>query len=43
MSILLLIVSVLSGILAGDYNAKTLSAAEQDSIMAVSGEAVSGR
>ncbi len=33
MNILLLIVSVLSGILAGDYNAKTLSAAEQDSIL----------
>lgn len=42
MNILLLIVSVLSGILAGDYNAKTLSAAEQDSILAVNGE-VNGR
>ena len=29
----LLILSVLSGILAGDYNAKTLSVAEQDSIL----------
>ena len=33
MKLFLLIVSVLSGILAGDYNAKTLSAAEQDSIL----------
>jgi dipeptidyl-peptidase-4 len=30
---LLLILSVLSGILSGDYNAQTLSAAEQDSIL----------
>ncbi len=42
---LLIILSVLTGILGGEYNAKTLSVAEQDSILAVSGQtsAVSGR
>ena len=35
---LLIIVSVLTGILGGDYNAKTLSLAEQDSILAVSSQ-----
>ena len=33
MKILAIILSVLQGILAGDYNAKTLSVAEQDSIL----------
>ena len=36
MSKLLIIISVLSGILAGEYNAKALSVAEQDSIFAAS-------
>ena len=42
---LLIILSVLTGILGGEYNAKTLSVAEQDSILAVRGQtsAVSGR
>ena len=35
MRILLLILSVLPGILSGDYNARTLSEAEQDSILEV--------
>lgn len=47
MKTLLFILSVLPGILAGDYNAKTLSIAEQDSILAVrqvgSVSAMSGR
>ena len=37
MNILLIAITFLSGILAGDYNAKTLSAAEQDSILSASG------
>ena len=40
---LLIILSVLTGILGGDYNAKTLSTAEQDSILRVSGLEVGGR
>ena len=36
MKLLLIILSVLPGILGGDYNARTLSVAEQDSILAVS-------
>ena len=45
MKSLLIILSVLQGILAGDYNAKTLSVAEQDSILAVRSQQseVSGR
>ena len=35
MKLLCIIVSVLSGILAGEYNAKTLSVAEQDSILSI--------
>lgn len=35
MKVLLIILSVLTGILGGDYNAKTLSVAEQDSILRV--------
>ena len=35
MKTLLIIFSVLSGILAGDYNAQTLSVEEQDSILAI--------
>ena len=35
MKVLLIILSVLTGILGGDYNAKTLSVAEQDSILGV--------
>ena len=35
MKILLLILSVLPGILAGDFNAQTLSVEEQDSILAI--------
>lgn len=38
MKILLFILSVLPGILAGDYNAKTLSAEKQDSILSVGQE-----
>lgn len=34
MKLLVIILSVLTGILSGDYNAKTLSEAEQDSILA---------
>lgn len=37
MTKLLIILGVLTGILGGDYNAKTMPAAEQDSILAVSG------
>jgi len=42
---LLIVISVLTGILGGEYNAKTLSVAEQDSILAVSTQspAVNGR
>ena len=40
---LLIILSVLSGILSGEYNAKTLSIAEQDSILAAGSEAVQTR
>ena len=45
MKTLLFILSILPGILAGDYNAKTLSVAEQDSILAVSSQpsAIRGR
>ena len=45
MKLLAIILSVLTGILGGEYNAKTLSVAEQDSILAVSSQpsAVSGR
>lgn len=35
MKILLIFLTVLQGILAGDYNPKTLSAAEQDSILSI--------
>lgn len=38
MKILVIILSVLTGILGGEYNAKTLSVAEQDSILAVSSQ-----
>ena len=38
MKVLAIILGVLSGILGGDYNAKTLSVAEQDSILAVSSQ-----
>ena len=34
MKLLVIILSVLTGILSGEYNAKTLSEAEQDSILA---------
>ena len=45
MKVLAIILSVLTGILGGEYNAKTLSEAEQDSILAVRTQqsAVSGR
>jgi dipeptidyl-peptidase-4 len=45
MKLLAIILSILPSILAGDFNAKTLSIAEQDSILAVSSQqsAVSGR
>lgn len=42
MKLLLIILSVLTGILGGEYNAKTLSVAEQDSILRISGLGVSG-
>ncbi len=38
MKVLAIILGVLTGILGGDYNAKTLSLAEQDSILAVSSQ-----
>ena len=38
MKSLVIILGVLSGILGGDYNAKTMPAAEQDSILAVSSQ-----
>ena len=38
MKVLAIILGVLTGILGGDYNAKTLSVAEQDSILAVSSQ-----
>ena len=38
MNSLLIILGVLTGILGGDYNAKTMPAAEQDSILAVSSQ-----
>ena len=34
MKLLVIILSVLTGIISGEYNAKTLSEAEQDSILA---------
>ena len=45
MKLLAIILSVLTGILGGDFNAKKLSVAEQDSILAISGQpsVVSGR
>lgn len=39
MKILLIFLTVLQGILAGDYNPKTLSAAEQDSILSIGDQA----
>ena len=40
MKILLIFLTVLQGILAGDYNPTTLSAAEQDSILSIGDQAV---
>jgi dipeptidyl-peptidase-4 len=40
MNIFVILLSVLPGILAGDYNAKTLSVAEQDSILLVESQKV---
>ena len=41
MKILLIFLTVLQGILAGDYNPKTLSAAEQDSILSIGDQTAS--
>ena len=43
MKLLLIILSVLTGILGGEYNAKILSVAEQDSILEASGERLEAR